>query len=84
MDIKHLTMKEKLILIGGIRLFLWEVYGIEGTLENEEKVSEIIKQEFPRPDDIKDSDIDIVLETSIELYSKLAHKVLEEKRDGIN
>lgn len=82
MNPEYLTKKEKLILIAGIRLFLWELYGMKGVFDREEEISDIIKNEFPRPEQKKDSDIDIVLSTSIELYEKLAYKILEEKKNG--
>ena len=81
MNLENLTKKEKMVLIGGIRLFLWQVYGMSGQLERENEVTIAIKKEFPRPENVKESDIDIVLETAIELYTKLAYLILEDGKE---
>lgn len=80
MDITKLTLKEKLILTAGVRLFLWELYKVGGLLPNEKEISEIIVKEFPRPGEQKESDVDIVRELAEELYSKLAYRILEDKK----
>ncbi|MEC1440607.1 hypothetical protein P9D57_18105 [Bacillus sonorensis] len=81
MNIDHLTMKEKLILVGGIRLFLWEIYSIEESLPNESKISKLIAKEFSHPNEMPEKEIDIVLHTAIDLYEKLSFKVLEENEN---
>lgn len=80
MNIEKLSLKEKLLLIAGVRLFLWEVYKVGGTLPNEQEISDIIVDEFPRPGEQSESDIDIVRELCEELYNKLSYRILEEKK----
>jgi len=84
MNLENLTLEEKFIAIGGIRLFLWTLYNMTEPFENEIEIEEFMRGAFLDRLKHTDQDVDVIQETALELYTKLSYLILEEKRNGTN
>ena len=78
MDIQRLTLKEQLLLAVSVRLLLKVFFGMDDLIDEEEKVADILDEVYGPLVSRSDRDIDEILESALEIYTKVAKNILEE------